>query len=244
MVCLCVCSASPVWGEDLLTSCGFLLCKGLVSGLDLISVQLSSGARLFSFLSLAWGFVADVDIESETFRQIGALRFILGTLVRLASLRIYQGKLAYLPAGETDSVSSTVTDENLLNDHLMTPLEQPVPQNWTLVEEREFVLVLAMFQSHLSEDLMAAPGARADDGIIHLFYVTAGVSRAALLRLFRAMQSGTHLDCGCAHLVYVRAQAIRLEPLSADGVMTVDGERVHCGPVQAQVHRAAARIIC
>ncbi|XP_073800142.1 sphingosine kinase 1 [Danio rerio] len=234
--------ASPVWGEDLLTSCGFLLCKGLVSGLDLISVQLSSGARLFSFLSLAWGFVADVDIESETFRQIGALRFILGTLVRLASLRIYQGKLAYLPAGETDSVSST--GENLLNDHLMAPFGQPVPQNWTLVEEREFVLVLAMFQSHLSEDLMAAPGARADDGIIHLFYLTAGVSRATLLRLFRAMQSGTHLDCGCAHLVYVRAQAIRLEPLSADGVLTVDGERVHYGPVQAQVHRAAARIIC
>ncbi|XP_026096153.1 sphingosine kinase 1-like [Carassius auratus] len=237
--------ASPVWGEDLLTSCGFLLCKGLVSNLDLVSIRLSSGARVFSFLSLAWGFVADVDIESEQFRQIGALRFMLGTLLRLASLRVYQGKLAFLPAESKsgpDSASSPPADSRL-PDHLLAPLEQPVPRDWTLVEEREFVLVLAMFQSHLSEDLLAAPDARADDGLIHLFYVTAGISRATLLRLFRAMQSGTHLDCGCTHLVYRRVRALRLEPLSAAGVMTVDGERVEHGPVQAQVHRGVARLI-
>ncbi|XP_043090969.1 sphingosine kinase 1 isoform X3 [Puntigrus tetrazona] len=237
--------APPVCGEDLLTSCGFLLCKGVVSKLDLISIHLSSGARLFSFLSLAWGFVADVDIESEQFRQIGALRFILGTLLRLASLRVYQGKLAFLPAENecgSDPGSFSPADSRL-PDHLLAPLEQPVPQDWTLVEEREFVLVLAMFQSHLSEDLLAAPAARADDGLIHLFYVTEGISRTMLLRLFRAMQSGTHLDCGCAHLVYRRVRALRLEPLSAAGIVTVDGERVEYGPVQAQVHRGAARLI-
>uniref|UniRef100_A0A671RKR6 Sphingosine kinase 2-like n=1 Tax=Sinocyclocheilus anshuiensis TaxID=1608454 RepID=A0A671RKR6_9TELE len=231
--------ASPVWGEDLLTSCGFLLCKGLISKLDLISIRLSSGARLFSFLSLAWGFVADVDIESEQFRQIGALRFLLSTLLRLAYLRIYQGKLAFLPAeSQRESASAGFsTADSRLPDHLLVPLEQPVPQDWTLVEEREFVLVLAMFQSHLGEDLLAAPDAHADDGLIHLFYVTAGISRTTLLRLFWAMQSGTHLDWGCTHLVYRRARALRLEPLSEAGVMTVDGERVEYGPLQAQVHR-------
>ncbi|CAM4331331.1 unnamed protein product [Leuciscus chuanchicus] len=232
--------ASPVCGEDLLTSCGFQLCKGQTSALDLISIHLSSGVRLFSFLSLAWGFVADVDIESEQFRQIGDLRFLLGTLVRLASLRVYQGKLAFLPA---ENQPETHSGEIKLLDHLLVPLDQPVPQDWTLVEEREFVLVLAMFQSHLSEDLMAAPDARSDDGTMHLFYVTAGISRAALLRLFRAMQSGTHLDLGCPHLVYRRARALRLEPLSPAGIMTVDGERVEYGPVQAQVHRGVARLI-
>uniref|UniRef100_A0A673LF77 Sphingosine kinase 1 n=1 Tax=Sinocyclocheilus rhinocerous TaxID=307959 RepID=A0A673LF77_9TELE len=231
--------ASPVWGEDLLTSCGFLLCKGLISKLDLISIRLSSGARLFSFLSLAWGFVADVDIESEQFRQIGALRFLLSTLLRLAYLRIYQGKLAFLPAeSQRESASAGFsTADSRLPDHLLVPLEQPVPQDWTLVEEQEFVLVLAMFQSHLGEDLLAAPDARADDGLIHLFYVTAGISRTMLLRLFWAMQSGTHLDWGCTHLVYRRVRALRLEPLSEAGVMTVDGERVEYGPLQAQVHR-------
>ncbi|XP_013865612.1 sphingosine kinase 2, partial [Austrofundulus limnaeus] len=59
--------APPVTNEELLLSCGFLLCQGQVSRMDLVSVHLSSGPRLFSFLSLAWGFVADVDVESEKY---------------------------------------------------------------------------------------------------------------------------------------------------------------------------------
>ncbi|XP_051988921.1 sphingosine kinase 1-like [Xyrauchen texanus] len=268
--------APPVWGEDLLLSCGFLLCKGLISKLDLVSIRLSSGLRLFSFLAFAWGFVADVDIESEQFRQIGAYRFLLSTLVRIASLRIYQGKLAYLPAedeSESNAASfstpgsSLQTQQTLDNqtpnncterntaeqtpvdsvgqlvDHLLVPLDQPVPQEWTVVKEQDFVLVLAMFQSYLGEDVQSAPDARADDGLIHLFYVTAGISRPTLLRLFRAMQSGTHLDYGCPHLMYRRARALRLEPLTRLGIMTVDGEEVEYGPIQAQVHRGVARLI-
>ncbi|KAG7220587.1 hypothetical protein INR49_017966 [Caranx melampygus] len=52
-----------------------LLCKGLVGSMDLVSIHLASRQRLFSFLSLAWGFVADVDIESEKYRHVGAIRF-------------------------------------------------------------------------------------------------------------------------------------------------------------------------
>lgn len=250
-----------VWGEDLLVSCGFVLCKGLTSNLDLISIRLSSGVRLFSFLSIAWGFIADVDIESEQFRLIGPFRFIVGTLVRLASLRIYRGKLAFLPATdnlETDDGSSTPqaqqthdnqtsnnrsAEQKRLADHLLPPLDRPVPQSWTVVEEQEFVLVVAMFQSYLGEDLLAAPSARTDDGLIHLFYMTAGISRPALLRLFRAMQNGTHMECGCPHLVYRRARALRLEPETRPGVITVDGEQVEYGPLQAQAHRGVARLI-
>ena len=57
----------------------------------------STPKRLFSFLSVAWGFVSDVDIESERYRGLGSARFTLGTLVRLASLRSYKGRLSYLP---------------------------------------------------------------------------------------------------------------------------------------------------
>ncbi|XP_056608358.1 sphingosine kinase 1 [Triplophysa dalaica] len=250
-----------VWGEDLLVSCGFVLCKGLTSKLDLISVHLSSGARLFSFLSIAWGFVADVDIESEQLRLIGPFRFIVGTLVRLASLRTYRGKLAFLPVTdnlETDVSQAQQTHNNRtsykssehnpseqtrLVDHLLVPLDQPVPQSWTVVEEQEFVLVVAMFQSYLGEDWLVAPSACTDDGVIHLFYMTAGISRPAMLRLFRAMQSGTHMECGCPHLVYRRAKALRLEPETRPGIITVDGEQVEYGPLQAQAHRGVARLI-
>uniref|UniRef100_A0A665V9C2 sphingosine kinase n=1 Tax=Echeneis naucrates TaxID=173247 RepID=A0A665V9C2_ECHNA len=220
----------PAWNEELLLSCGFMLCKGLVGSLDLVSVHLASRQRLFSFLSLAWGFVADVDIESEKYRHVGAIRFLMGTLVRLASLRVYQGKLAYLPVKEVDGKA------RVLVDSLLPDLDQPVPESWTVVREEDFVLVLAIYQSHLAEDLWTAPGAMADDGLIHLFYVTAGISRPALLRLFLAMEKGAHMACGCPHLVYEKVKALRLEPVSPQGMITVDGEMVEYGPVQAQIH--------
>ncbi|XP_037545466.1 sphingosine kinase 1 [Nematolebias whitei] len=302
------CSQSPpAWNEELLLCCGFTLCKGLVGSLDLVSVHLATGQRLFSFLSLAWGFVADVDIESERYRHVGALRFLMGTLVRLATLRVYQGRLAYLPVKEAPTLqrggvnrpSSTPQQPSLcsslpcrlgpntspkqsarhsristnLNQHsisnssnnvltnmrpetpsdrkttspvdsLLPGLDQPVPESWTVVKEEDFVLVLAIYQSHLAEDLWMVPGATADDGLIHLFYVTAGISRPALLRLFLAMEKGAHLACGCPHLVYEKVRALRLEPASPQGVITVDGEVVDYGPVQAQVHPGLARLIC
>nr|XP_061791990.1 sphingosine kinase 1-like [Nerophis lumbriciformis] len=270
--------ASMVSGEELLVSCGFLLCKGVVSRMDLVSVHLSSGTRLFSFLSLAWGFVADVDVESEKYRHVGAARFTLGTLVKLASLRVYKGKLAYLPAtgehsraisGHIDnhelpsrnSFRNTCQSNNSLTarrtEHLrrsiksrknplespLPRMEEPLPGSWVQVPEEDFVLVLAMYQSHLAEDLLAAPGANLDDGIIHLFYVKAGISRAALLRLFLAMEKGTHVACSCPHLVHTKVRALRMEPYSPKGIITVDGEVVEYGPVQAEVHRGVARLI-
>lgn len=278
--------------EDLLVNCGFMLCKGLVSRLDLTSVCMASSQRLFSFLSLAWGFVADVDVESEKYRHVGAARFTMGTLVRLVSLRVYKGKLAYLPAEESQSppspVQSTVSftdgsnsssvhshlSKNLnfqnhllhnscnsnnahkpnqtsdssvttrgLPDSLLVPLDQPVPAHWTVVKEEDFVLVMAVYQSHLAEDLIAAPASRLEDGIIHLIYVKAGISRRALLRLFLAMEKGTHLSTNCPFVVYTKVRALRLEPYSPKGTITVDGEVVEYGPVQAQIHGSLGRII-
>ncbi|MEQ2306103.1 hypothetical protein AMECASPLE_004599 [Ameca splendens] len=288
---------SQVTSEDLLLSCGFLLCNGLVSHMDLVSLHLSSGHRLFSFLSLAWGFVADVDVESEKYRHAGAARFTVGTLVRLASLRIYKGRLAYLPASRGNNMDKSVQngaaacctnpascwklssaprqllEESCPNntchsnnslklrrlegrsprsatkdlpgppDTLLPPLDQPLPSDWVLVPEEDFVLMLAMYQSHLAEDLLAAPDARLDDGVIHLFYVTAGISRRALLRLFLAMEKGAHVDTNYQHLVHAKVRALRLEPGSGKGIITVDGEVVEYGPIQAEVHGGLGRLI-
>lgn len=268
-------------GEELLLSCGFMLCKGLVSHLDLTSVCMASNQRLFSFLSLAWGFVADVDIESEKYRHVGSARFTMGTFVRLVSLRVYKGKLSYLPAEEfQSSAQSTVAFSNGSNssssvhshsnyllhnscnsnnahkpnwsnepptqgpdDSLLVPLDQPVPEHWTIVKEEDFVLVMAVYQSHLAEDLIAAPASRLEDGIIHLIYVKAGISRQALLCLFLAMEKGTHLSTNCPFVVYVKVRALRLVPYSPKGTITVDGELVEYGPVQAQIYGRLARII-
>lgn len=120
-------------------------------------------------------------------------------------------------------------------DDLLPPLDQPLPtRDWVTIEG-DFVLVLAIYQSHLGADLLAAPHAQFDDGLIHLTFVRAGISRATLLRLFLAMERGTHLSLTSPYVSHVSARAFRLQPLSPRGTLTVDGELVPYGPLQAQV---------
>ena len=55
------------------------------------------GERRYSFLATAYGIVADLDIESEVLRCLGAMRFDVFGLVRTLFLRRYRGKLSWLP---------------------------------------------------------------------------------------------------------------------------------------------------
>uniref|UniRef100_A0A2K6EGS5 sphingosine kinase n=1 Tax=Propithecus coquereli TaxID=379532 RepID=A0A2K6EGS5_PROCO len=349
----------PALGLDLLLNCSLLLCRGGSHPLDLLSVTLASGSRCFSFLAVAWGFVSDVDIQSERFRALGSARFTLGTVLGLATLHTYRGRLSYLPAtGETASPTPThglprakseltlapdsappmahsplhrsvsdlplplplpqsalaspgspeplpilslngggpelagdwggagdapLSPDPLLSsppgspkaallspiaegppeippssglppptpdapiavstwgppDHLLPPLGTPLPPDWVTVEG-DFVLMLAISPSHLGADMVAAPHARFDDGLVHLCWVRSGISRAALLRLFLAMEHGSHFSLGCPQLGYAAARAFRLEPLTPRGVLTVDGEQVEYGPLQAQMHPVAS----
>ncbi|KAM4703990.1 sphingosine kinase 2 [Rhinophrynus dorsalis] len=320
-------------GSELLLNCILLLCHGTVTPMDLVSVTTCSGTRSFSFLSVAWGFISDVDIESEKYRHMGSARFTVGTMVRVASLRTYRGRLSYLPVQDahrpicrsitlspngsfapfhhpplhrtisdiglceernvmfkrssatldTNELPSfeaspspnspsalhsssftfdSVSDDPSLQDHvlpkdiepptyhqvngpkddLVPPIGQPLPKTWITVEDN-FVLVLAIYQSHLGADLFTAPFSTFDDGLIHLFFVRAGISRAALVRLFLAMEKGTHLETECPYLVHVPVRAFRLEPLTRKGILTVDGERVEYGPIQAQIHKGLSNLV-
>ncbi|XP_074870925.1 sphingosine kinase 1 isoform X2 [Carettochelys insculpta] len=260
--------------EELLTNCTYFLCKGLHAPMDLVSLSTASGKRLFSFLSFGWGFISDVDLASEKYRNLGQARFTVGTVQQLAALRVYKGRLAYLPmdpAGVSSPSSSPEPDSHPLpcsnghpvhmrpqpapgvlqsppagslpEDSLLVPFDQPVPQHWTVVPEEEFIMIFAIYQSHVGADFTMAPAAKLHDSSIHLFYLKAGVSRLVLLKLFLAMQKGTHLDLPCPHLHYVRVRAFRLQPFTAAGLMTVDGEPLACEPVQGQVHDQLCRVI-
>ncbi|XP_070595983.1 sphingosine kinase 1 isoform X2 [Erythrolamprus reginae] len=139
--------------------------------------------------------------------------------------------------------SSLLKEDSALEDALLVPFEQPVPKHWTVVPEEEFVSIVAIQQSHLGTDFIIAPTAKLFDDAIHLFYVTAGISRMGMLKLFMAVEKGNQLALNSPHVHYVTAKAFRLEPLEPKGFMTVDGEVLTCEPVQGQIHNRLARII-
>lgn len=68
--------------------------------MDLVRVETKTQI-MFSFLSVGWGFLSDIDIESERLRLLGGQRFTIWSVARLIGLRNYGGKLWYLPAEES-----------------------------------------------------------------------------------------------------------------------------------------------
>lgn len=145
------------------------------------------------------------------------------------------------PSGDTSvNTSERDTISRPVETTHLPPLSDPVPSSWTTIED-DFITVVASYQTHLGPDLMAAPDATLNDGYIHLMIVRAGISRAKLVSLFLAMEDGSHLESSSVENIIVRA--FRLVPLTPGGVLTVDGEIVQYGPIQAEVLPSFARMM-
>ncbi|XP_031558593.1 sphingosine kinase 1-like [Actinia tenebrosa] len=290
------------------TAAIFATIIGQTHKLDICTID-TPNDRFFSFLSLTWGIISDVDLESEKHRYLGNARFTVGAVIRIIGLRTYRGRLSYLPMNnEHDEVTSSVDipkeqlsdldndspvfhsfgspsgsffpDENVKEERLGTdlpsshenavmlqsekpsvndiskvykhhqgpdtplllPFEKHVPANWKTIQGT-FILGSSVNLSHLGPDIMAAPEARFGDGVMHITYSKAGISRLKLLSLFNKMEDGSHVEAD--ECVTVSAQAFRLEPdLSENGTLAIDGEAIPYSVVQGQIHKGLAQVMC
>ncbi|XP_014673634.1 PREDICTED: sphingosine kinase 1-like [Priapulus caudatus] len=382
-----------------------VVAQGSPTQMDLVALDLADGRRLYSFLAVAWGLVSDVDIESERWRPFGPMRFFLGFLARVVTLRTYRGRVSYLPArnytkhlppavirdasttddltrsasvgcgggtyehvngsvpssrtvpnlagfcrglfqrsqsvgaatldfpgtdamenADDDGIAATTTRSNgdvghddrphddrphddrphddrphddrphddrphddrphddrphgdsgrgdgphddgptpqrphaekngrpprngeiattAVSTPLLAPLGSPVPPSWVVVDD-DFVLACPVYQTHLGSDSITVPYGAFADGVIHLAVIRRGVTRKAMLTLFREMEVGRH--AANPNIELIPCEAFRLEPDMADeaaaaGIMTIDGEQIACGPIQGQVLPGVARVI-
>lgn len=301
---------------------------------------------MFSFLSIGWGLISDVDIESERLRTLGHQRFAIWSVHRIISLRTYHGTLSYLPAthisddkcqlsnnekstagqasmalrhsmsyntaldcpdchgeGDCEMCDNTFADVLSLETNSVNPstyrsrldtwysansrrstyysaaesvyqsvndkissydsdtdnfdypaqmygpasslpaLTTPVPDNWT-VETGEFVMVHAVYESHISSECLFAPAAKLNDGIIWMLVIRAGVSRQELFRFLLGLSSGTHIPTGPHEFIQmIPVTAFRIEPSGTQGHFCVDGEKVEHSSIQCEVFPGIAKVL-
>lgn len=69
--------------ESFATQTAFNISKSISVPLDLVRIELFDKSVIYSFLALEWAIVADVDLESEKYRYLGAMRFAVGALKRI-----------------------------------------------------------------------------------------------------------------------------------------------------------------
>ncbi|XP_033196767.2 sphingosine kinase 2 isoform X2 [Bombus vancouverensis nearcticus] len=120
-------------------------------------------------------------------------------------------------------------------------LTSEVSNSWTQIEG-EFVMVHAAYQSHLGQDYFFAPRAKLADGIIWLMIIKAGITRANLLQFLLGLNNGTHVTRSGVDMIPVKA--FRIEPEEgANGYITVDGEKVDYGPLQAEIFPSLASVM-
>jgi sphingosine kinase len=74
----------------------FLVAKGRKMLMDCTEIEGEyEPHKIFSFLSVAWAYVADCDINSEAIRCIGSPRFTMWGIYRILFLRKYMGCFSY-----------------------------------------------------------------------------------------------------------------------------------------------------
>ncbi|XP_046352905.2 sphingosine kinase 2-like [Haliotis rufescens] len=141
---------------------------------------------------------------------------------------------------ETETVSAKRAENHNLSAALLPPLDQPVPEDWVVIEDG-FVSVSALYQTHLGSDMLAAPHAHLSDGFMYLMFIRDGIPRNTLLNLFLSFGEGGHVDS--PHVEIVKVLAFRFEPSSSNGNIMVDGERIDVTPLQGQVLPQLSRIM-
>ena len=203
----------------------FLIVKGKQKSLDLAAVR-QYNRRYYSFLSLSWGLVSDIDIESEKLKLLGALRFDIYALLLLIPLRTYKGRFSFIPHPDCKIDSSRA---------MMSQGE------WQVIED-EFIFLWGMNTAWAAHDMNVTPHAQINDGAIDVLIMRKGTPRSEILTALLRCGKGEHLDL--PHMEYYKVQAFRLEPLTDKGILVVDGEPVDYLPIEMKVIPNLALVNC
>ena len=121
----------------------------------------------------------------------------------------------------------------------LPPLKSSVPSNWEVIED-DFVFFSATLLPHLASDIILDPSGHLGSGDIQLSFVRGGVSRWQVMNMM--LNIGYPMEHG-PMLEKIKVKAFRLEPLTEGGIITVDGERVEYGTIQAKVMPYTARVM-
>lgn len=130
--------------------------------LDIFAYYQPNHGTQFSHLSVSWGLIADLDIESESYRWLGSQRFTVAALIRLMNFRTYSGTLYVLP-----SESFSKTSHGEVKEITDIPLDY---QTWPIRIEGNFKMLLGSNLPWISKDFKVSTSETLNSGSMHLIW--------------------------------------------------------------------------
>ena len=249
-------------GTDSPSMAAVCIAKGLRTPLDLVSVT-QGDTRTLSFLSQAFGIVAETDLGTENIRWMGEARFTFGFLKRLIGQTIYPCDIAVKTVIETkqairdeyrrsmDEYPQGETAETVTGG--LPPLrygtiQDPLPAGWEMEPHLTIGNFYAGNMSWMTSDLNFFPAALPADGCIDLVRIPGILGRPAGFKFLVDIGRGTFFDS--PHVKYEKVEAYRLLPHSRNakpgqnpGYISIDGESVPFEPFQVEVHRGLGMVL-
>lgn len=117
----------------------------------------------YSRLSISWGIISNIDINTEWMRFLGSLRFDIGGVYNVLTLPSYSGRLEY----------NSDNKKNIINGN--------------------FCFLWAGIVSHPSMDIMAFPNLKFNSNKIALVYVLDNVSRFEMTSILLSLNDGNYV---------------------------------------------------
>ena len=146
--------------EFSLINCAYIAIKGKPVPLDANCIERANKPRIYSFMSICWGIIADIDIESEFLRFCGTLRFDIIGFWRALYLKKYRGSLIlHKDSGDT-------------------------------MIQTEFISFLSLNIPYLGASLHTAPKADLNDGLNHLLIIPGTASRKNVISSLLSIGNG------------------------------------------------------
>ena len=147
------------------------ICKGGTFPLDVAKYQvftkdtinITNNKSYLSFLSYAWGLIADCDFESECLRWLGHLRSDIWAVYRgILFRRQYRARFSYLPPSDDGKEKEVV---------IMPTIGEPLPEGWVTFDDEDFLVFWVCNTSHAAHNMLTCPVAKMNDGLFHVLIV-------------------------------------------------------------------------
>ncbi|KAL2120121.1 hypothetical protein VTJ04DRAFT_4147 [Mycothermus thermophilus] len=245
-----------LYGTHRPTLAALAIVKGVPTPLDLVSVT-HGNERTLSFLSQSLGLIAEIDLGTEHLRWMGHMRFTYGFLVRAVLKKTYPCDIAVKveidqkedvkkhyreqvaqagtalpsPPGEADA------EEGLgLPPLKYGTVQDKLPEEWELIRHDKLGSFYCGNMAYMAPDANFFSAALANDGLMDLITTDGDISPMKAIQLQLDVESGRFFDNPLVS--YRKVVAYRVTPRDQDsGYISIDGEPIPFGPIQAEVHR-------
>lgn len=229
--------------EEAIKLCCEQIIKNKTCSTDLVKVTFTDSERppIWSFLSIGWGLMANIDVESDWLRSIGELRFTIYGVIKSLTNSSYKGRLSYKVAPGFLKLNPNIADElrDESNSSSQMFSEDRVNESndpRSIHVEDIFSCLYATNQRYISRDTQFAPKSTLNDEVIYLTYIRGRMSFCKSVRFLLAIEDGSH-----EKLPYVRVLPVtsfKFQPLEPSKIV-IDGELIDWtvdeGPLQAEI---------